>query len=85
MKNKEELKVIPGIGKKISAKLNAIGVFEVSDLKGKDPEKLYAKLQIVKGSHVDRCVLYLFRCAVYYAENEENDKELLKWWNWKDR
>lgn len=29
---------------------------------------------------VDRCMLYVFRCAVYY----EHDPELLKWWNWKD-
>jgi hypothetical protein len=30
-------------------------------------------------------VLYVFRCAVYYASHEVHDPELLKWWNWKDR
>jgi hypothetical protein len=28
-------------------------------------------------------VLYVFRCAVYYAGHREHDPELLKWWNWK--
>jgi hypothetical protein len=32
---------------------------------------------------VDRCVLYVFRCAVYAATNEAPDPELLKWWSWK--
>ncbi|MBC8473125.1 MAG: pathogenicity locus, partial [Planctomycetes bacterium] len=31
------------------------------------------------------CMLYVLRCAVYYASNTEHDPDLLKWWNWKDR
>ena len=31
----------------------------------------------------DRCLLYTFRCAVYYAEGGRA-KEKLKWWNWMD-
>jgi hypothetical protein len=34
---------------------------------------------------MDRCVLYAFRCAVYYASHDVRDPKLLKWWNWKDR
>jgi hypothetical protein len=33
----------------------------------------------------DPCVLYAFRCAVYYARTPRPRTELLKWWNWKDR
>jgi len=33
---------------------------------------------------VDRCVLYVYRLAVYFAENETHEPEKLKWWNWKD-
>ncbi len=33
---------------------------------------------------LDRCVLYVFRCANYYAAHKRHDPELLKWWNWKD-
>ena len=32
-------------------------------------------------SHIH--MLYVFRCALYYASNDIHDPELLKWWNWK--
>lgn len=38
-----------------------------------------------KGFADDRCVLYVFRCAVYFAEHEQPEAEKLKWWYWKDR
>jgi len=34
---------------------------------------------------VDRCMLYVLRCAVYYASTLDPDPRLLQWWNWKDR
>jgi hypothetical protein len=34
---------------------------------------------------VDRCLLYVFRCAVYFASHKKHDPKLLLWWNWKDR
>ncbi|MEJ2052157.1 MAG: helix-hairpin-helix domain-containing protein, partial [Calditrichota bacterium] len=36
------------------------------------------------GYKVDRCMLYVFRTAVYYVSNTGHDPEKLKWWNWKD-
>ena len=81
----EPLEVIPGIGKALSKKLNLIGIRQISDLKNRDPEKLYRKLEKTIGAHIDRCVLYTFRCAVYYASHGRHDPELLKWWNWKDK
>ena len=77
-----ELQSIPGIGISLAKDLNSIGIRSVKDLKNKDPEKLYEKL-CKKHGKVDRCVLYTFRCAVYYASGGK-DKKLLKWWNWKD-
>jgi hypothetical protein len=79
------LEEIPGIGEKLAAEFSAIGISKPADLKGKNPEKLYQSLCEFKASPVDRCVLYVFRCAVYYASNESHDPELLKWWNWKDK
>lgn len=79
-----ELKTIPGIGKSLSEDLYSIGIRGIADLKGQDPEMLYRKLNSLTGSLQDRCVLYTFRCAVYFASGEEHDPELLKWWNWKD-
>jgi hypothetical protein len=81
----EQLEQIPGVGKNIAQDMRNIGIGCVDDLKGQDPEQLYERLCEIKASPVDRCVLYIFRCAVYCASNTEHEPELLKWWNWKDR
>ncbi len=80
----EELERIPGVGKSIARDLRTLGITTAGQLKGKDPEKLYRKLCGFRASPVDRCVLYVFRCAVYYASTRDPDPERLKWWNWKD-
>ena len=49
-----------------------------------DPEELYKKDCEYKKYIEDRCQLYLFRMAVYYANNDVWDQEKLKWWYWKD-
>jgi pathogenicity locus Cdd1 protein len=79
-----EFRQIPGVGKSISEDLWNLGLRSVSDLKNQDPEALYLRLCAFQGAHVDRCMLYVFRCAVYYASNDVHDAELLKWWNWKE-
>ncbi len=79
-----ELQVIPGVGPIIARNLVALGISRVAQLRGKNPERLYRRLEAHEGAHVDRCALYVLRCAVYYAENQRHDPRLLKWWNWKD-
>ena len=80
----EAIESIPGVGVKIAQKLQLIGVHRVDDLRGANPERLYDILEQTIGAHVDRCVLYVFRAAVYFANNQKHDSEKLKWWNWKD-
>ena len=80
----EEIESIPGVGPNIARHLREIGVRGTSDLLERDPERLYEALCAHQGNKVDRCVLYVFRCAVYYASQSHHDPELLKWWNWKD-
>ncbi|CAN5561270.1 protein Cdd1 [soil metagenome] len=81
----KELQKIPSIGKACSLDLWNIGIRRVSDLKNKSPEKLYKKLNKVTGAVHDICMLYTFRCAVYYASNEKHEKEKLNWWYWKEK
>ena len=38
-----DLTSIPGVGKHMAAHLNALGIERVDDLKGQDPEALYAR------------------------------------------
>lgn len=79
-----DLRNIPGVGKRTEQALLNIGINEISDLKGKNPEDLYRQDCLCKGFQEDRCQLYVFRLAVYFAENEEHEAEKLKWWYWKD-
>jgi hypothetical protein len=79
-----ELQTIPGVGPSLARDLHDLGIRRVDDLRGSDPERLYRRLCTLRDAPVDRCVLYVFRCAVYYASQREHDTELLKWWNWKD-
>ena len=78
------LEEIPGVGPSIAQDLRHLGFEEPSDLEGADPEAMYDDLCGLRGEYLDCCVLYVFRCAVYYASKSEHDPELLKWWNWKD-
>ena len=82
----KQLQIIPGVGKSIANDLWNIDIKSIEDLKGKSPEKMFEQSNKLAGMVQDRCLLYVFRCAVYYAETDENNREAekLKWWNWKD-
>ena len=89
MRSKKEIlrsfEEIPGVGKRIAEDLWDLGLRRVSDLRGKSPQKLYDKLCRIQGVKIDRCMLYVLRCGVYFATEKRHDPEALKWWNWKDR
>ncbi len=80
----KELQQIPGVGKSIANDLWNLGIEHISDLIGKDPETLYNQSNKQVGVVQDRCLLYVFRCAVYFASNTRYEKSKLLWWNWKD-
>ncbi len=82
--NQDSLTSIPGVGKSIAGDLRNIGVTSLEDLKGKDPETLYQLSNQYTGTTQDKCLLYVFRCAVYFAD-DGRDPEKLNWWNWKDQ
>jgi hypothetical protein len=73
------------VGPSIARDLDDLGIRRVEQLAGKDPERLYRRLIVLRGVHQDRCLLYVFRCAVYYAETAKPRADLLLWWNWKDK
>lgn len=77
------LQEIPGIGPSMAKDLRDLGIFKIKDLVGQDAETMYKRLCQIHDMHIDRCVLYVFRCAVYYASAKNHDPELLRWWNWK--
>lgn len=83
----KELQTIPSIGKACALDLWNIGIRNINGLKGENPAKLYAELNRVTDAIHDICMLYTFRCAVYYASTppDERESEKLKWWYWKDK
>jgi len=80
----KSLQVIPGVGKSIAVDLYNLGIRKVSDLRGRSPEQLYKKSNALAGTRQDPCLLYAFRCAVYFAETPVPDKKKLQWWYWKE-
>jgi len=81
---KTDLIKMPNVGEATKQSLINVGITCVEDLVGKNPQELYEMDCKVKGVKVDRCQLYLFRMAVFYAENRNIDESKLKWWDFKD-
>lgn len=78
---KTDLIQIPGVGKDMKQHLIRLGYTNVESLENASPEELYDKdLKLHDGS-LDRCVLYVYRCAVAFAKTR--DKKL-RWWDFKD-
>jgi hypothetical protein len=81
----DPLRVIPGVGPATARDLRRLGYRAVADLARADPEAMYEELCRLTRIRQDPCVLYVFRCAVYFASRRRHDPELLQWWRWKDR
>lgn len=81
----KQFQIIPGIGTACSLDLWNIGLRSINDLAGKDPAILYDQLNKITGVKHDICMLYTFRCAVYFASEKNHDEEKLNWWYWKNK
>ena len=84
MSSRDDLQTIPGVGPSISQDLRELGYGSVAELRGQSPQEMYERLCLRRGHDIDRCVLYVFRCAVYFSETEKPEPNLLKWWSWKE-
>ena len=82
---KSDLRTIPGVGSNMEEHLLRLGVSSVASLRGQDPEELYERDCVLHGGVLDRCVLYVYRCAGYFAETDCPEREKCSWWYWKDQ
>lgn len=80
----KHFKKIPGVGDNIANDLWLLGFSEINQLKNQDPESLYDRLQKMAGKKVCRCMLYVFRYLVYFAQEKKPEPKKLNWWYWKD-
>jgi hypothetical protein len=82
---KSELEQIPGIGQNMAEHLIKAGFPTIDSLKGQEPDEVYLRDCAAQGCEVDRCALYVYRLAVFYADHNGGlppDKQ--NWWDWKD-
>jgi hypothetical protein len=79
-----DLQTIPGVGRRIAHDLVDLGYHSKADIRGEDPQLMYERLCELRAAHIDRCMLYVFRCAVYFATFTVHDPDKLMWWNWKN-
>lgn len=84
-KVKSELEQIPGIGANMASHLMDAGFPTIAALRGQDPQEVYLRDCDHQGCEVDRCALYVYRLAVYWADHDgELPSGKRNWWDWKD-
>jgi hypothetical protein len=81
---KSELMTIPGVEPAATEDFHSLGIYAIADLKNRDAQVLHDELCRLTKLKRDRCVLYVFRCAIYFAWHKKHDPQKLLWWNWKD-
>jgi len=52
-RTRDELETLPGIGPSLAGDLRALGVRRIADLRRRDPERLYARLNRLRGARQD--------------------------------
>ncbi|MDR0335370.1 MAG: helix-hairpin-helix domain-containing protein [Methanomassiliicoccaceae archaeon] len=62
-----KLRTVPSVSEKCARGLYLLGIREVSDLKGRDPADLFAKLRERKDFFAEPCMLNMIKIAVGMA------------------
>ncbi len=78
------LQKLPNVGPATAEDIYSLGYRSLADMKSADPEKMYAKLEKLAGTHVDRCMLYVCRSLVYMAKHPGYKDKKVLWWKFKD-
>ena len=73
-----ELRKIPGVGKQTEQDLIRLGYPTIASLEGAIPEEMYERDCGERGVAIDRCQLYVYRCAVYFASTPNPEPEIEK-------
>jgi hypothetical protein len=78
LKAMSEFQSIPSIGKKFAEDLMQLGLYSLKEIRGKDPAKLFDRLELQIGARIDPCVEDQFRLVVYYADHPDSVRN---WWD----
>ncbi|MEX0325551.1 MAG: helix-hairpin-helix domain-containing protein [Puniceicoccaceae bacterium] len=77
------LKRIPGMDISSVRDLLDIGITEIDELRGRSPEALLEEIFNLR-EQTPRDRLSYLRLAVYFAETDNPDPQLLEAWKWSD-
>lgn len=78
--SRKSLQTLSGVGPSIADDLISLGIKRREQLRGKDPIALFRKLASRTGGYQDPCVLDVFACAIWHAENPKAKPK--PWWEW---
>ena len=79
---KHPLRGLRSIGPAALKDFDLLGVTDMADLVGRDPQKLYDTLCHLKGHRVDICCLDVLHCAVAQARDPHLPPEQRDWFWW---
>lgn len=77
-----QLKDLAGIGPRMLADFENLGISSVEELRQQNPQQLYERLSALKGVREDPCVLDTFTCAVAQARDPHLPADQCNWWYW---
>jgi hypothetical protein len=78
--SRTSLQTLSGVGPSIADDLISLGIKSRDQLRGKDAITLYRRLCRLTGERQDPCVLDVFACAIWHAENPKAKPR--QWWFW---
>jgi Pathogenicity locus len=64
----DDLTTLPNVGPAVARMLRRVGIERPQDLRGRDPDELFARLCALDGRGHDPCLLDTFTAVVDYAE-----------------
>ena len=79
-----DLRKVPGVGPKYEKEFMDLGYDSLESLKNADPDELYFDACVKHNFRLEKCILYVFRCAVAYAKDPDPDPEEYRWWYYCD-
>ncbi len=85
MNDERHLRDLVSVGPATIADFELLGITTVDQLVGRDPDDLFAWLQLKKGQTVDICCRDVFAAAIAQAENPDLPIEQRQWHYWSRR
>ena len=82
MADTRQLKDLVSVGPATLADFEQLGITNVGQLARQNADKLFTRLQYIKGEPLDPCCHDVFRAAIEQARDPNLPKEKCRWYYW---